>query len=865
MGLGVAAGLIMQLSNAIVGGLPLALGGAFAAIPFFTLIRSGMEKEKGKWHTLNNEMGKQLDKIVNKWKVFKVEISKPWKPVVMSTLAGLKGLMDDLETPLTRIGKAIAPAFGKLMQGVFDSIKAFVKAVEPAMPGVAEGLKTWAKEMPRIATAIGEFIAELLKDPEKVHNAIVDLVDFIVVVVKDGAAVVSFIAGMAREYKKFSDAVDSMESDPEGPFAGIGKAFTTQADDLDAKITERVAGWGEKMRAGLHTWIGPSGTLLPMFKEWAGKVGDVFKGMEQNNPPAIERMSEKIEGHLGDLARKALTKTKEMWAGIKESYRRDTLGIVGFTSGMKTKVVDWIKRMWSEAKASFLRTTGEIAADVTRWKTKLISYVTDLKTRFVSWVKRMWSEAKTSFTQNHTSIAADVTRWKTKLIAYVTDLKTRFVSWVKRMWSEAKTSFIQTMPQILADVNRWKDKVVNAFRTAKANIKKIWDGLKDVVKAPITWIKDNVYNKPLVPVWNRVAGLVNGPTLKAYKEGGPITGPRHGRDNVLGVSANGTATARVEPGEWVAPRWMSSLFPQLESIRKQGRSALQEPGDPKGLPGFAGGGVVGWLSGLASSAGAKLGDLKDRMKDWALGGLRALAEKILNPVKAAIGQAMPRSGVGDTVGGVGKKLIALILDKIEAGDKAAMPTGGPAGSAIASGGWASIYKILRNVGGPSTRFTTYAGHDQGASRSRDIWSSSKPQIAEAARRLSSIWYVIFNRRIASKMHGNTWRPYTRSNPHTDHVHVTLLPGVASKLGGQIPTFDKGGILPPGLSLAYNGTGKNEIVSPMSGSHAAGKTFSPTINLNVPAGLDPIDAGARRALVKALWLELDSYEKDYMRR
>ena len=247
MGLGVAGGLIMQLSNAIVGGLPLALGGAFAAIPFFTLIRSGMEKEKGKWKTLNNDMGKQLQKIVDKWKIFKVEISKPWKPVVMSTLAGLKGLMDDLETPLTRIGKAIAPAFGKLMQGVFDAIEAFVKAVEPAMPGIAEGLKTWGEELPGIATALGDFISEILKDPQKVHDAIVDLADFIKVVAQDGAQVVLFIAGMAREYKKFSEAVDTLENDPEGIFAGIGKAFVKKMDEIDAGITERVKGWSKKL------------------------------------------------------------------------------------------------------------------------------------------------------------------------------------------------------------------------------------------------------------------------------------------------------------------------------------------------------------------------------------------------------------------------------------------------------------------------------------------------------------------------------------------------------------------------------------------------------------------------------------------
>ena len=200
----------------------------------------------------------------------------------------------------------------------------------------------------------------------------------------------------------------------------------------------------------------------------------------------------------------------------------------------------------------------------------------------------------------------------------------------------------------------------------------------------------------------------------------------------------------VEPGEWIAPRWMSSLFPQLESIRKRGRSALQDVGDPKSLPGFAGGGLVGWLSGLASNVSSKVGDLKD----WALGGLRALAGKLLDPVKTLIDKAMPNNGLGNTVGSLGKKAIDLILDKIKTDDAAAMPAlGGPAGSAIASGGWASIYRVLRAAGARS--FTTYAGHDQGASRSRDIWPPSAGMPLEAARRLSSVWYVIYNRRIAS--------------------------------------------------------------------------------------------------------------------
>ncbi len=35
------------------------------------------------------------------------------------------------------------------------------------------------------------------------------------------------------------------------------------------------------------------------------------------------------------------------------------------------------------------------------------------------------------------------------------------------------------------------------------------------------------------------------------------------------------------------------------------------------------------------------------------------------------------------------------------------------------------------------------------------------------------WYVIWNRRIRSNTYGWTWRSYTGSNPHTDHIHIEI--------------------------------------------------------------------------------------------
>lgn len=35
-----------------------------------------------------------------------------------------------------------------------------------------------------------------------------------------------------------------------------------------------------------------------------------------------------------------------------------------------------------------------------------------------------------------------------------------------------------------------------------------------------------------------------------------------------------------------------------------------------------------------------------------------------------------------------------------------------------------------------------------------------------------LYYVIYNRRICSRSHGWVWRPYTGSDPHTGHVHLS---------------------------------------------------------------------------------------------
>jgi len=225
--------------------------------------------------------------------------------------------------------------------------------------------------------------------------------------------------------------------------------------------------------------------------------------------------------------------------------------------------------------------------------------------------------------------------------------------------------------------------------------------------------------------------------------GGPVVGPGGGLDDQV-------------------PAWLSNgEFVVNARSAKKNRRRLQQInddsfGDHGGLdwgmaPRFAGGGFVNKVASIPSTAmsfpgslGSAMGNLADRIKNsW--------------------------------VGKVAARMKSLV-------DKLFTSVSGFFGSVFPTGGWTSIYRVLRAAGARS--FTTYAGHDQGASRSRDIWPP-RASIAEAARRLSSIWYVIYNRRIASITYGRRWRAYHGSNPHTDHVHVTLRPGVKAKSGGLL--------------------------------------------------------------------------------
>lgn len=91
------------------------------------------------------------------------------------------------------------------------------------------------------------------------------------------------------------------------------------------------------------------------------------------------------------------------------------------------------------------------------------------------------------------------------------------------------------------------------------------------------------------------------------------------------------------------------------------------------------------------------------------------------------------------------------------------------------------------------------------------------------------------RRILPEAHRRGFRSIFMSPGHYNHAHFDLGQGHAD--GGQVRKYDTGGTLPPGYTMAFNGTGKNETI----------RTAEQEKNLNAPVRIDRRDLAQLAAL------------------
>lgn len=487
------------------------------------------------------------------------------------------------------------------------------------------------------------------------------------------------------------------------------------------------------------------------------------------------------------------------------------------------------------------------------------------------------------------------------------------VGWVRNTaWPIIQTAFNLMKGHLTFLWNAWKsvfdqirsktETVLNgaktAFTKAKDAIGNTWSKLKDLAKAPVNFVIQTVYNNGIRKFWNAIATKVGAKPLDAIAK---LAGGGRGIPSMPGVVGD-WVPFYGQAGEYVLNRKQVAKAGGWRGIEGLFGQAGR---DGASTGHYDGGGILG---GIANAGSWLAGKAKDLVK----GSLLKLASPLINTIRAAIGQIPGTGDIASAVRGLPTKMLDSVIawikpkDKAEIGNWNGTIAPGVIGKmqkwALAQAGktylWSAVGPshydcsgMVGNLYALATGQPLYRRYmstaDMGAGRHNMV--SGNGQFTVFLNRAGGHTAADVGGLHVEAYGGNgtpnaIGRIGTRLSFYNERLH---LPGLAG--GGMMPTdaerlnsfiqrgwpepppgvkvpkqfkplewkgvdraalYDSGGVLAPGVTLAMNGTGRNEYVS----TEAPGVTVqvNVTVQGNVTAEKDLAESIAtevRNALLR----------------
>ncbi|HET8590767.1 MAG TPA: NlpC/P60 family protein, partial [Nakamurella sp.] len=353
--------------------------------------------------------------------------------------------------------------------------------------------------------------------------------------------------------------------------------------------------------------------------------------------------------------------------------------------------------------------------------------------------------------------------------------------------------------------------IPDAFSSGIKLIGKKWNQLKALAKAPIKFMIDSVLNGGLIQAFNWLAGKfgfskVKPIHIKGFSAGG-YTGPG-GKYAPAGVVHKDEYVITKEQVRHIGVGRLNAMFGGGRRPRLPYAPGDGSQGVALGLPGYAGGGLVGWLK-------SKYRDITNPAQ--------AIKDKALGLLKHIPGAPMFATAVTGA--------IKSELSKISAKIGSMLSIGGTDGS---YGG--PITKSIRNV----WSFIRQQNHKP------YVWAGGTPRGTDCSGFVSWVYNYAhgrypythtfstsneagyFPKRGPGVFRAGWANPGERGGGSVGHTAGNYA-GLAFESGGaggdmhygkgstplsafaHVGTYDSGGYLPPGLSAVFNGTGRPEPV------------------------------------------------------
>ncbi|RST13470.1 hypothetical protein [Streptomyces sp. WAC05950] len=392
--------------------------------------------------------------------------------------------------------------------------------------------------------------------------------------------------------------------------------------------------------------------------------------------------------------------------------------------------------------------------------------------------------------------------------------------------------------------------VKDAFSFARDGIRTVWNELEEITRKPVRFIVETVYNGGIVPVWNAVAKIAGLGQLEKMKfaSGGSVFG--------AGTATSDSIPALLSNGEhvWTAREVQAAGgHSVVESLRQRAlqSGATFASGGAVGLPRFAEGGVVDWLSDKAQQIGGAVMSALDVVsnpgKAW---------ETATKSLRDKIGEGLSGNQWAQALSQLPLAMLKGLKDKVVSGIEGLIGGGSASGSVAAAMAFARSQNgkpyQWGGAGNPSWDCSGFMSGIQkvimGQTPNGRLWStfSFQGDTAPAGwrRSLRSPFMIgITNAGVGhtagtlagmnvESRGGDGVITGSRARGYNDSLFTDWY-GFAPALG----TFDSGGYLQPGMNLAYNGTGRPEPVFTTQQANALMRTSTSLGS----AGLQPGDA------------------------
>lgn len=638
---------------------------------------------------------------------------------IASLIAGVLGAVIQAVLPLlaalapvvTALAQALGPVLARLAEALGDALMPIIIALLPVIDLLGQALIGIVTAITPLLAPIGQLIASIVTALQPVLATVVDVI-------------VRLVAALAGPLSTVMVALIPVVQLIGTLIADTFEALQPAIDPLIEVVTLLATTFATIFVQALNALLPVITPLIPLFVQIVGILADLLVAVLVPLTPVITE----VGAILGQILVEAITALSpilgavvQMFADLLPTLTPLIPSIVQIVMAV-LQLLPPLTQLLLDILTPLMPVITEIATLLVGALGQALQFLLPIVVTVIGWIADLASTVSGAVTWiveafqwlfdvllGH-SIIPDIVngalQWfrdlRDKAIAIFTWLKDKTVEKWSKLWDDIRTKASDAWGFVRRGFDKFADGLTGAFDSVKKGLGRIWDGIKDMVKSPVKFWIETVYNKGIVSVWNKTAAKIPGvpdlqtmPIPKGFARGGILPGMSrwwHGDDQLV----------PMRRGEGVYVSEVMTDPYERARLHAMNQAAIrgQNPAAARAQLGFAEGGIFNGIADIGSGIASGVTKALGKGADVVRGGLADLAETAFRPVKSGITKALGANKntfpglIGQMPIGLIDKTVSFIRGKdtlAEGGGRWAKPVNAPYGTPFGKRGltWSS--------------------------------------------------------------------------------------------------------------------------------------------------------------------------------